>query len=193
MSPHQADSRFPLLLLGGARSGKSRLAEQIALASGWPVTVIATARASDAEMAARIAQHQADRPAGWQTVEAPLALADAIRQASQVGQLVLVDCLTLWLANQLFAVEGQALPEVGPAPLPAHYLAARAELLESLDAAASPVLLVSNEVGLGITPLGAGTRCFLDEAGRLNQHLAARCARVAFVAAGLPLWLKGQA
>lgn len=166
------------LILGGARSGKSRLALQRAEATGKPVSFIATAQAHDAEMADRIARHQAERPAHWLTVEAPLDLAGAIRTAP--AGIVVVDCLTLWLTNWLCQ------------PEPNDFSTARAALLAALQARhADEIILVSNETGLGIIPLGALTRRFVDEAGWLNQDVARLADEVIFVAAGLPLTLKG--
>ncbi|MCD8548225.1 MAG: bifunctional adenosylcobinamide kinase/adenosylcobinamide-phosphate guanylyltransferase [Aeromonadaceae bacterium] len=170
------------LILGGARSGKSALAERLAQDSGLAVTYIATAQAGDAEMAARIAHHQARRPADWRLVEAPLALLPTLAREAAPASLLLVDCLTLWLTNLLCQPQ---------APTDAELAARCAELVDGLAALPGEVLLVSNEVGLGIVPMGALSRRFVDEAGRLNQALAARAQRVAFVAAGLPLWLKG--
>lgn len=172
------------LILGGARSGKSRLALQRAEATGQPVTFIATAQAHDAEMAARIARHQTERPAHWVTLEVPLDLAGAIRAAGE--GCIVVDCLTLWLSNWL------CLPD------PAAFGTARAALLAALAARrtlkginADDLILVGNETGLGIIPLGELTRRFVDEAGWLNQDIAALADEVIFVAAGLPLTLKG--
>lgn len=166
------------LILGGARSGKSRLALQRAEATGKPVSFIATAQAHDAEMADRIARHQAERPAHWVTVEATLDLAGAIRTAP--SGIVVVDCLTLWLTNWLCQ------------PEPNDFSTARAALFAALQARhADEIILVSNETGLGIIPLGALTRRFVDEAGWLNQDIARIADEVIFVAAGLPLTLKG--
>ena len=195
------------LILGGARSGKSRHAQNLAQQSGLPVTVIATGQAGDAEMAARIARHQAERPAHWRTVEQPLLLAAALRQAAGpgsvapprshplaaprggampalgrpgVGQCVLVDCLTLWLMNLLQAGDTVFARE-------------RAALLETLPGLGGEILLVSNEVGLGVIPMGELSRRFVDEAGWLNQDIARLAESVTFVAAGLPLALKSPA
>lgn len=162
------------LVLGGARSGKSAYAQRRAAASGLPVTVIVTGTAGDAEMAGRIAHHRAARPAEWRVVEAPRTLAAALRVEAAPGRFLIVDCLTLWLMNVIgadFAAERQAL-------------------LEALPDLPGEVLFVANEIGLGIVPLGEETRRFRDEAGRLNQDLAAACERATFVAAGLPLPLK---
>ena len=178
------------LVLGGARSGKSSHAEALAIASGREVVYIATARSGDTEMAARIAQHRSQRPQHWRTVEQPLYLAQAIQDFSTQHNLVLVDCLTLWLSNLLFS-SGADYPDVGPVTLPPLFAQERSALLQALQNAAGEVILVSNEVGMGIVPMGAVSRCFLDEAGRLNQAVAAVCERAVFVAAGLPLRLKG--
>ncbi|MBM3117531.1 bifunctional adenosylcobinamide kinase/adenosylcobinamide-phosphate guanylyltransferase [Jeongeupia naejangsanensis] len=180
------------LILGGARSGKSALAERLAQASGLEVVVIATAsqRQDDAEMAARIAHHRDRRPANWITIEEPLALGGAIRREATPGRLVLVDCLTVWLANLLFS-DGADHAETGVVDLPARLGAERDALLAALADVPGDVVLVANEVGLGIVPLGAINRAFVDEAGRLNQAVAAACGNAVFVAAGLPLVLKG--
>lgn len=177
------------LILGGARSGKSAHAERLARASGKEVVYIATAAAGDGEMATRIALHRRQRPSDWRTVEEPLALAAALQEWAAPERLVLVDCLTLWLSNLLFS-EGYEHPEVGDITLPARFHNERAALLETLAQCPGDVLLVSNEVGMGIVPYGAISRCFTDEAGRLNQAVAAICDRAIFIAAGLPLTLK---
>jgi len=166
------------LILGGARSGKSALAERLANDSGHDVVYIATAQARDGEMAARIAHHRARRPSSWSLVEEPLALAAALREHARDGRLLLVDCLTLWLSNLL----GDAAPR---------FDIERAALFDALSDLPGDIVFVSNEVGLGITPMGELTRRFVDEAGRLHQALAQRCDRAIFVAAGLPLLLKG--
>lgn len=179
------------LILGGARSGKSRYAEHIAQASGLAVMVIATAEAGDAEMSARIARHRADRPAGWRTVEEPLALAAALRREAAADRCLVVDCLTLWLTN-LFAGAEHLAEAAGAEELP-RFRAERDALLEVLPALPGRVLLVANEVGLGLVPETPLGRLFRDEAGRLNQAVAAVVPTVTFVAAGLPLRLKGAA
>jgi adenosylcobinamide kinase / adenosylcobinamide-phosphate guanylyltransferase len=180
------------VVLGGARSGKSAYAEQLAMASGAEVIYIATARAGDEEMALRIGRHRERRPSHWNSVEEPLALGAALAHWCRPGRLVLVDCLTLWLSNLLFA-ETSDYPEVGTIDLPARFHDERASLLDALDNAHGDVVLVSNEVGMGIVPFGAVSRCFVDEAGRLNAAVAAKCDRAIFIAAGLPLILKGGA
>ncbi|MGE0095800.1 MAG: bifunctional adenosylcobinamide kinase/adenosylcobinamide-phosphate guanylyltransferase [Alphaproteobacteria bacterium] len=164
------------LVLGGARSGKSRYAEALVRKAGGGI-YLATAQALDGEMAARIARHRAERGRGWTTVEEPLELAAALERGAQAGQPILVDCLTLWLSNLMGA--GRAVkPET-------------AQLLAALKSLSVPVVFVSNEVGLGIVPDNALARAFRDEAGRLNQAVAAAADRVVFLAAGLPLVLKG--
>ena len=179
------------LLLGGARSGKSGLAERIARESGKEVIYVATSYAGDTEMSARIEHHLARRPAEWKTVEEPTALAATLRILCAPERIVLVDCLTLWLTNLMFSAQRE-FPDVGPIDLPPLFVEERAALLDWLDSdAAGDIIFVSNEVGMGIVPYGAVSRAFADEAGRLNQDVAARCERVLFVAAGLPLVLKG--
>ena len=168
------------LILGGARSGKSALAERMAAVGGADVVYVATAQALDAEMAARIAHHRARRPAHWSNVEEPLALADALRACARPDRCVLVDCLTLWLSNLLAHEDAD------------RFARERAALLDVLPDLPGSVVLVSNEVGLGVVPMGELSRRFVDEAGRLHQALAAVCERVVFVAAGLPLALKGE-
>ena len=163
------------LVLGGARSGKSRHAEELIEAHAAPWTYIATAQAFDDEMRARISLHRARRPQGWVTVDAPIALPDAIREADH-GQAILVDCLTLWLTNVMLAEADVA--------------AAREDLLAACRAVASPLVLVSSEVGFGIVPDNALARRFRDELGTLNQALAREAAHVVLTVAGLPLKLK---
>jgi adenosylcobinamide kinase/adenosylcobinamide-phosphate guanylyltransferase len=164
------------LVLGGARSGKSAFAEKLIGESGLAQVYLATATAEDDEMRTRIAQHRARRGEGWTTVEEPLALVDVLTREATHGRAVLVDCLTLWLSNLMFRERD---PDVE----------AR-RLTRFLGVAKFPVILVSNEVGLGLvpdTPLG---RSFRDAQGRLNQIVAAVVPNVVFIAAGLPLWLK---
>ncbi len=165
------------LVLGGARSGKSRHAEGLVIAAAPPWVYVATAQAGDAEMAARIAHHRARRGAGWDTVEAPHDLAAAIA-AAPAGRL-LVDCLTLWLTNRMLA-EADTEAETGG-------------LEAALSGRKGPVVMVSNEVGSGIVPDNALARRFVDLQGRLNQRIAARADRVVLVVAGLPLIVKGRA
>lgn len=176
------------LILGGARSGKSRLAESRAAADGRPVTLIATAQALDAEMAQRITRHQADRPPQWRTVEAPLALAATLAQEAAPDRCLIVDCLTLWLANLMAGAEHLAEPH-DARHLP-QLNTQRDAFLSILPTLPGRILLVANEVGLGLVPETPLGRLFRDEAGRLNQDVAALAPRVTFVAAGLPLEFK---
>lgn len=166
------------LILGGARSGKSALAGRHAAESGLRVVWIATAEARDEEMATRIARHRAERPPHWLTVEEPLRLAAALRRHVAADACLVVDCLTLWLTNLLLAGDDGLLERE------------TAALLEALPALPGEVILVANEVGLGIVPENVLARRFRDAVGRLNQAVAALCERVSFVAAGLPLALK---
>lgn len=168
------------LILGGARSGKSRLAERLATESGLPVTCFATATAGDDEMRQRIAVHRQRRPRGWDLVEEPVRLASALAARAEPGRCLLVDCLTLWLTNLLLDPSPDALPME------------RAALLQALPTLPGRILLVSNETGLGVTPLGQLSRRFCDEAGWLHQDLAACCDQVVLTVAGLPLYLKGS-
>jgi adenosylcobinamide kinase/adenosylcobinamide-phosphate guanylyltransferase len=168
------------LILGGARSGKSRQAQQLAIESGLEVTYIATARDSDdPEMAARIQRHREERPAHWQLIEEPVSLARVLLEQAAPTRCVLVDCLTLWLSNLLLGDDPSVLQNE------------REALQTALPGLRGRVILVSNEVGLGIVPMGELSRRFVDEAGWLHQSLAAVCEQVLFVAAGLPLILKG--
>ncbi|WP_028885968.1 bifunctional adenosylcobinamide kinase/adenosylcobinamide-phosphate guanylyltransferase [Teredinibacter turnerae] len=163
------------LILGGARSGKSAHAEQLASQSNKSVIYIATGWAGDAEMAKRIAHHQQQRPAHWQTVESPQGLAATLLEQDGANNLLLVDCLTLWISNCL---ANDCL---------AQEMAAVLNLVPRLQ---SELIFVSNEVGSGVVPLGELSREFVDNAGRLHQRLATLCDRVLLVVAGLPLSLK---
>lgn len=165
------------LILGGARSGKSSLAELLASQGTQPVHYVATATAGDDEMQARIERHQAQRPAHWQLTEEPLALTNVIKQHHH-GTL-LVDCLTLWLSNQLLLNPQPDLDTL------------RDELCEALQQCAAPIILVSNEVGLGVVPMGEISRQFVDHAGWLNQAVARVADRVILVTAGIPQVLTG--
>jgi adenosylcobinamide kinase/adenosylcobinamide-phosphate guanylyltransferase len=164
------------LVIGGARSGKSRYAEQLVMSLPPPWTYVATAERTDDEMSARIAEHRARRGGQWQTVEAPLDLAGQLE--AKPDATMLVDCLTLWLSNVMFADRDVD--------------AEMARLEAVIDARKSPLVLVSNEVGSGIVPDNALARKFRDLQGRLNQRIAARAQRVVLVVAGLPMTLKGQ-
>ncbi len=165
------------LVLGGARSGKSRFAENLVCASGLARVYVATAEAGDGEMGERIAHHRERRGAEWRTVEEPLRLTEAISREARNGRILLIDCLTLWLSNLMHAERD---------------IARETDLLIDTLQKAAPVGLVSNEVGLGLVPETPLGRRFRDEQGRLNQRIAAAVPNVAFIAAGLPLWLKGK-
>jgi len=180
------------LVFGGARSGKSAHAESLAATCGKRAIYIATAQAGDIEMENRIAHHRARRDAQWLTVEEPLALGAALEQWDAPEHVLLIDCLTVWLSNLLFC-EARDYPEIGRIEPPARFKHERETFLAALEKMRGDAILVSNEVGMGIVPQGAVSRWFVDEAGRLNQAVAARCERAVWVAAGLPLVLKGQA
>jgi adenosylcobinamide kinase / adenosylcobinamide-phosphate guanylyltransferase len=169
------------LILGGARSGKSRLAEGLAVKYDLDVTYIATAQAKDAEMATRILQHQKRRPEQWQLVEEQFFLSDVLSQHAEDGRVLLVDCLTLWLSNILLHSDGQQL-----------WQQEKSKLLNVLPAISSPIIFVANETGLGVVPMGELSRNFVDEAGWLHQDLTKICDRVVFTVAGLPMVLKGE-
>lgn len=173
------DMSFPeksLLVLGGARSGKSRYAQAQAEALPGALVYMATAQALDAEMADRIARHRADRGLRWHTVDAPLDLADAIQAESRTDRVVLVDCLTLWASNLMFAER-----DIGHA---------MATLSATIAAAPGRLIFVSNEVGQGIVPDNALARRFRDVAGEINQVVAGAVDRAVLMVAGLPLLLK---
>ena len=178
------------LILGGARSGKSLLAEQRAAQSGLRVIYLATAEARDGEMSRRIDHHRARRPADWGCVEETLDLAARLQTLATPDTCILVDCLTLWLSNLLFAGRAAAQAEAGE-PIDCPLFASQtAALVDSLPHLPGQVILVSNEVGWGIVPMHPVSRLFADEQGRLNQRVAAACDRVTLVAAGLPLIMK---
>jgi len=170
------------LILGGARSGKSAYAEKLAQQSDMPVTYIATAQVYDDEFGKRISHHQQRRPAHWKTVEQPFGLAKTLQAHAHAGQCVIVDCLTLWLAQCI-------CPECAP-PEGVDWKQEKQALLDVLPTLEGQIILVSNEVGMGIVPLGEINRQFQDEQGRLNQAVADTADHVVFVAAGLPLTLK---
>jgi adenosylcobinamide kinase/adenosylcobinamide-phosphate guanylyltransferase len=184
------------LILGGQKSGKSRRAEQLASAwlaqaAGHKAVLIATAQPWDDEMHERITRHQRDRAErvpGMTTIEEPLLLAQAIGRVSQADTLVVVDCLTLWLTNLLMPAPDFESNQADTPDWRAHI----AMLLEAIKHAPGPLALVGNEIGLGVIPMGRETRAFVDALGVLNQQVAKSCKRVTFMAAGLPLYLKGQ-
>ena len=169
------------LILGGARSGKSRLAEKLAAESGCAVTYIATSQPLDGEMNERVRHHRERRPEHWALIEEPIELARVLRDNARADACLLVDCLTLWLTNLLMLEDLQRLN------------AERDALLECLAERPGEILFVSNETGMGVVPLGELTRRYVDEAGWLHQALAERCQRVVLTVAGLPLTLKGTA
>lgn len=175
-SPASQGARLSLVL-GGARSGKSRYAEALILALPAPWAYVATAQALDDEMTARIGEHRSRRGTHWHTIEEPFELARAITAAPPAAP-VLVDCLTLWLSNLILA-DREIDSEIE-------------HLEQALAARTAPAILVSNEVGFGIVPDNALTRRFRDHQGRLNQRIAAQADRVVLVVAGLPMFLKGQ-
>ncbi len=175
------------LVLGGARSGKSRFAEQAAKESGLDVVYIATATIYDDEMQQRIDRHINDRPSHWLTVEEPLQLAQVLQQYSRVDNCILVDCLTLWLSNVLMAEQDQE--QADPQGVKSFEIYKK-DLLEILASLPGQVILVSNEVGQGIVPMGELSRRFVDEAGWLHQDIARIAQTVTLVVAGLPLQLK---
>lgn len=164
------------LVLGGARSGKSRYAESLAKQSGQDVVYVATAQALDGEMDDRILQHQKDRPDHWQTIEEPLNLAKTITEFSQADVLVLVDCLTLWLMNVMHH-EYDLTQAVD-------------ELLQALQEAKGQVILVSNEITMGVVPMGELSRNYVDNLGRLHQQVASQAQRVTLMVAGIPMSVK---
>lgn len=173
------------LVFGGARSGKSRLAEHLTGLHGNTIAYIATAdnQFHDAEMKARVAHHRQQRPASWHTLEEPVHLGEVLRQHASDHDAIMVDCLTLWLTNCLMAEEKTA----------GFWEQQKNDFLLALEEISTPIILVSNEVGMGIVPLGELSRRFVDEAGFLNQASARVCERVIFTAAGCPLVLKGSA
>lgn len=166
------------LILGGARSGKSALAETLASATDLEVIYIATATANDGEMQQRIDRHRQQRPAHWITIESPYELAETLQQQATPQRCLLIDCLTLWLSNLLCDARNTE--------------SARETLLKTVTELPGEIIFVSNEVGLGVIPMGSLSRRFVDESGRLHQSLAQQCDRVVFTAAGLPLIMKGD-
>jgi len=166
------------LVLGGARSGKSRFAEGLIAAAPGPWVYLATGEAGDTEMAVRIRHHRERRGEGWITIEETLKLPDALRRAAGEGRAILVDCLTLWVSNLMAAGRDVTAETQG--------------LVAALPQISSPIVFVANEVGLGIVPDNALARAFRDEAGRVNQAIAAAANRVYFIAAGLPLVMKDE-
>ena len=168
------------LILGGARSGKSRLAEQIAQQLAQPVVYVATAQALDGEMQARIQHHQQQRPEDWGLCEEPTYLAEQLVKLDRPNQTILVDCLTLWMSNLLMHTD------------PDLQVQECQKLLDVVGNLQSELILVSNETGLGVVPMGQISRRFVDETGRLHQQLGQIATKVVFCVAGFPMILKGE-
>lgn len=175
-----------ILILGGARSGKSSYAEKLAAELGQFVLYIATAEAGDAEMAARIAKHRRERPATWQTLEAPVGVGAALAQLDARPNVLLLDCLTLLVTNLLLAHEDKS-----PEEIDALVQAEVEAIVAAQRALQAPLVVVSNEVGLGLVPPYPLGRIYRDVLGRANQRLAAAADRVLFMVAGLPMVVKG--
>ncbi len=168
------------LILGGVRSGKSKMAECLAKKSDVSVRYIATATANDIEMQRRIERHRRDRPKNWQLIEEPISLANVLRRQAAAEHCIVVDCLTLWLTNLLTSEDQNAFERE------------REALLLTLPALSGQIIMVSNESNMGVTPMGELSRRYCDEAGRLHQDLAQQCDRVVLTVAGLPHILKGD-
>lgn len=197
METHESPTAMPpaiTLILGGARSGKSDWAEGVAAGTGRPVIFLATATAGDAEMAERIAAHRASRSAVWRTVEEPTDLAAAVRDHARSGDIVLVDCLTLWVSNRLLDRIGDADPDSLPggawAAIEVALLEATAALLAAARQQDAALILVSNEVGLGLVPPTPMGRRYRDALGRVNRLAAAAADSVVLMVAGLPVDLR---
>ena len=167
------------LVLGGARSGKSAYAENLAAKSGNTVIYVATAEVLDGSIKKRVELHRERRPAEWKTVESPLSLAKTVQGLAGEGVTVLVDCLTMWVTNLLCAENKDLLKQEIDS------------LIMVLPELAGDIILVSNEVGLGVIPMGELTRDYVDTAGKLHQHVAAQADNVVMVVAGLPMAFKG--
>jgi len=168
------------LILGGVRSGKSRLAERAATKKNVPVIYIATAKALDGEMKMRIENHRAHRPPNWMVIEESLHLAQRLQENSRAGNCILVDCLTMWLTNLLLADDKAVLEQE------------RSALLGTIPSISGEIIMVSNETNMGVTPVSELSRRYCDEAGKLHQLLAQICDRVVLMIAGLPQVLKGK-
>lgn len=168
------------LILGGARSGKSKLAEQMAKQSGHDVIYIATSQSLDYEMDQRIQHHRARRPSSWQLIEEPINLGEVLRNNAAPNRCLLVDCLTLWLTNLLMLDNKEQFEQQ------------RQQFLDQLSVLPGQIILVSNETGMGIVPMGKLSRRFCDEAGWLHQSVAEKAQTVILTVAGLPHYLKGN-
>jgi len=168
------------LILGGIKSGKSKLAESLAIESNKTVTVIATATANNTEMQTRIEHHKRSRPPQWQVIEEPIKLADVLIQSLEKNDYIIIDCLTLWVTNLLLNKDKTALEKETKA------------LLDILLASSGSITMISNETSMGVIPMGELTRRFCDETGLLHQKLATQCDNVLLTVAGLPMALKGS-
>ena len=166
------------LILGGARSGKSAYGERLAKDSEMPVVYVATAQAFDDEMRERIKQHQSDRPSHWQSIEVLCDLPQALLESSHSGNVVLVDCLTLWLMNLMYQQKDihQSVTD----------------LLHALTQVKGRVIMVSNEISMGVVPMGKESRLYVDELGRLHQRIAQAAKQVTLMVAGIPMVAKGS-
>ena len=169
------------LILGGARSGKSLYAETCAIESNLDVIYVATAQALDSEMQERIKHHQQQRPAHWELIEEPINLVSVLKNNANDNTCILVDCLTLWLSNQLCSEEHKSKLQENIT-----------DLINILPTLSGKIIFVSNEVSMGIIPMGEINRQFVDEAGRLHQRLAAVCEKVTLMVAGIPSHIKGK-
>lgn len=170
-------SNQKILILGGARSGKSTFAEQLAKVSKQDVVYIATAKVLDKEIAERVKHHQNDRPSHWTTIEEPIELSNCLLQHSAPDRTILVDCLTMWITNLLSEDDEKMRKELD-------------NLINQLANFAGTIIFVSNEVGMGIIPMGELTRKYVDEAGRLHQQLAQKVEQVVLMVAGIPNTIK---
>lgn len=179
------------LIVGGARSGKSTLAERLAAESGKEVVYVATARVGDPEMRERVRRHRERRPASWRTVEEPIQLARALTDHATQSRCILVDCLTLWLANLIFTDYPHVSEDISSLHPGKALTEEKRALLQALPELRGDIILVSNEVGMGIVPMGALNRFFADEAGLLNQAVARVSNRMQWVVAGCPVPVKG--
>lgn len=176
------DPNETVLILGGCRSGKSDFALSLADRYGGPGIFVATCEPRDEEMHDRVRRHKEERSGAWRTVEAPLRLPEAIQKHDRSGRVVLVDCLTLWVSNLLLESRSDRFPQ-----------RSFDKLLGVLGESKGPVLMVSNEIGLGVVPDNAVARRYRDLVGELNQHIASLANRVIMVTAGIPMVIKGGA
>ncbi len=195
LTPRGPERSQVTLILGGARSGKSAWAQHLAEQSGRPVVFVATATADDAEMAERIAAHRAERPPTWRTFESPIALASAVRAHAQSDHLILIDCLTIWASNVVLARIGGdtdpgAVPPVAWSEIQADLVSEVRDLVDTARASRTSLILVSNEVGMGVVPAFPLGRHFRDILGQVNRAAAALADSVILMIAGLPVDLR---